>query len=141
MGQHRVGAVSPGGTVFDMNLDGSGFMVLHSFNGADGANPYDDVVLTEGFLFGTTYRGGAVSRGTVFRLSLPTSLPRLTVGWAGPNICLAWRTNFTGYGLLAKTNLSVDVWSKTTNAHVVMNDQYTVTTQITGIQQISRLSQ
>jgi uncharacterized repeat protein (TIGR03803 family) len=44
--------------------------VLHSFVGADGANPRAGVVFDgSGHLWGTTYRGGTASLGTVFELA------------------------------------------------------------------------
>lgn len=46
------------------------FTVLHEFNGAaDGANPEGALLLDAGGnLFGTTFAGGAVSEGTVYRI-------------------------------------------------------------------------
>ena len=47
------------------------YKTLHKFKGGkDGASPYARLVLdTEGNLYGTTYAGGAVDKGTVFRLT------------------------------------------------------------------------
>lgn len=63
------GGAFDGGTVFKIQTDGSGFSTLHSFDLTLGAYPYaglseDD----DGFLYGTTYAGGASNEGTVFRL-------------------------------------------------------------------------
>jgi uncharacterized repeat protein (TIGR03803 family) len=45
--------------------------ILHNFTGADGANPYADVVIgSGGVLYGTTYIGGTANLGTVFSLTL-----------------------------------------------------------------------
>jgi uncharacterized repeat protein (TIGR03803 family) len=60
------------GTVFQMALDGSGFMLLHSFTGAptDGQYPSASLIQRpDGALYGTTYRGGSNGSGTVFRLA------------------------------------------------------------------------
>ncbi len=47
--------------------------VLHSFSGADGANPYGGVILSQsGALYGTTSSGGAYNLGVVFQLNPPT---------------------------------------------------------------------
>ncbi len=47
--------------------------VLHSFNGADGANPYGGVIVSQsGALYGTTNSGGAYNLGVVFQLNPPT---------------------------------------------------------------------
>jgi uncharacterized repeat protein (TIGR03803 family) len=42
------------GTVFKVNTDGSGFTVLHSFNGSDGQYTFSDLVLSGSTLYGTT---------------------------------------------------------------------------------------
>jgi uncharacterized repeat protein (TIGR03803 family) len=59
------------GTVFKLNIDGSGFSVLHSFTGknADGAFPMGGLVLSSNTLFGTTYNGGSNYSGTVFKVN------------------------------------------------------------------------
>jgi len=59
------------GTVFEMALNDGKWTekVLHSFNGADGANPQGGLVLdASGNLYGTTQQGGAYGYGTVFEL-------------------------------------------------------------------------
>ncbi|NUO02337.1 MAG: T9SS type A sorting domain-containing protein, partial [Saprospiraceae bacterium] len=57
------------GTVYRLQPDGTGFEVLHQFNGADGAYPYAGLTLgVDGFLYGTTTSGGNLERGTIYRL-------------------------------------------------------------------------
>ncbi len=77
-GNSAVGGASGYGTVFKMNLDGSGGQVLHSFmpSGGDGQRPYDGLVQgPEGTLYGTTQEGGSTANGgssgygTVFRIN------------------------------------------------------------------------
>lgn len=76
------GGVNGNGTVFRMNLDGSGFSVLHNFaasapnnNGsytnAGGAHPiqFSGLKLSGNTLYGTTYHGGIGGNGTVFALT------------------------------------------------------------------------
>ncbi|HXS67591.1 MAG TPA: choice-of-anchor tandem repeat GloVer-containing protein [Candidatus Polarisedimenticolia bacterium] len=66
-----IGGTSNLGTVFSMNLDGSGYNALHSFSGpTDGSGPFAGVLLgSDGKLYGTTLAGGSVSNaGTVFTL-------------------------------------------------------------------------
>src|SRR5687767_7970438 len=63
-------------TVFRMNTDGSGFVVLKHFAGppsTDGASRVGGLVLKGTTLFGTTTRWGGpnYSGGTVFKLSTP----------------------------------------------------------------------
>ena len=65
------------GTLFELTPAGGGSwteQVLHSFgHGTDGANPYATPVFdTAGNLYGTTYQGGATSKGTVFQLTPKT---------------------------------------------------------------------
>jgi uncharacterized repeat protein (TIGR03803 family) len=74
-GTTEEGSTSNCGTAFKLtpNTDGSWTeTVLHSFNrdGADGCNPGTGLIFNAaGNLFGTTYGGGASSRGTVFKLT------------------------------------------------------------------------
>jgi uncharacterized repeat protein (TIGR03803 family) len=56
------------GTIFRLGEDGSGFRILHSFHGTDGAFPEIGLVEgRDGKLYGATAGGGDVN-GTVFRL-------------------------------------------------------------------------
>jgi hypothetical protein len=65
------------GTVFQLTPSSSGFSfaVLHDFTaGSDGKNPHDGVVLSNGYLYGTTFDGGGTcesssqSCGTVYKV-------------------------------------------------------------------------
>jgi uncharacterized repeat protein (TIGR03803 family) len=59
------------GTVFEMSTDRKTYATLHNFNGNDGSDPEDALVMdSKGDLFGTTWGGGGVDdSGTVFELS------------------------------------------------------------------------
>jgi len=60
------------GTVFKIKTDGSGFLLLHTFQGgvSDGNGPYAGLVLDgSGNLYGTTLLGGTSGLGTVFKLT------------------------------------------------------------------------
>ena len=57
------------GTVFKVNVDGTGYSVLKSFTGSDGQYPAG-LVLSGGTLYGTTANGGTLNDGTVFRIDL-----------------------------------------------------------------------
>jgi uncharacterized repeat protein (TIGR03803 family) len=58
------------GTVFAVNVDGTGFTTLYSFSGAsDGANPHAGLTISGNTLYGTTLNGGANSNGTVFAVN------------------------------------------------------------------------
>jgi uncharacterized repeat protein (TIGR03803 family) len=77
-GTTQNGGNSSNGTVFAVNTDGSGLTNLHNFtvmsapwtsstNG--GANPSASLILSDGFLYGTTQSGGTKGFGTVFAAS------------------------------------------------------------------------
>jgi uncharacterized repeat protein (TIGR03803 family) len=58
------------GTLFRMNTDGSGYIVLRHFDDiSQGSNPLSDLALSGTALFGTTEYGGDTNRGTVFTLN------------------------------------------------------------------------
>ena len=89
-GRAGFGTSSGDGTVFKINIDGTGFTNLalpYFLTGySDGADP-GSVVLSGNTLYGTASEGGTNGDGTVFSLSLPlavntTSLPNGTNGIA-----------------------------------------------------------
>jgi uncharacterized repeat protein (TIGR03803 family) len=73
------------GLLFMVNPDGSGYTVIHSFNGDDGANPMAPLLVSGGKLYGVTSGGGTAGYGSVFSFSLAP--PVITAGpviQAGP---------------------------------------------------------
>ena len=72
-GTTKTGGTSNLGTVFMVNLDGSGFNILHSFTNADGANPDGDLTLANNALYGWTSAGGVSNKGTVFAQGIGAS--------------------------------------------------------------------
>jgi uncharacterized repeat protein (TIGR03803 family) len=56
------------GAIFAVLPDGTGFTVLHSFNGTDGKQPQGGLALANGILYGTTVYGGNDDNGTVFSI-------------------------------------------------------------------------
>ena len=57
------------GTIFKLNLDGSGFQVIYNFDGTNGGGSEAGVVEgSDGYLYGTTDSGGANHGGVVFRV-------------------------------------------------------------------------
>ena len=64
------GGNSQVGTIFSINTDGSGFTVLHTFEGdpTDGAWPIAGMVVSNNTLYGTTSSGGSTTDGTVFSI-------------------------------------------------------------------------
>jgi uncharacterized repeat protein (TIGR03803 family) len=69
-GAASTGGASNLGTVFALNLISRKLRVLHTFDGADGANPLGGLLRdTHGRLYGTTYQGGTFGAGVVFILA------------------------------------------------------------------------
>jgi uncharacterized repeat protein (TIGR03803 family) len=80
------GGSSDLGTVFKVKADGTAFQVLHSFasHPDDGSGPHAALTLDgSGNLYGTTSGGGALGRGTVFRLTAAGAGFRLLHSFAG----------------------------------------------------------
>jgi uncharacterized repeat protein (TIGR03803 family) len=69
-GTTSIGGSANLGTIFKINTDGSGFMILHSFAGGttDGKNPGSSLTISGSTLYGTTSDGGT-GHGTVFRIN------------------------------------------------------------------------
>jgi uncharacterized repeat protein (TIGR03803 family) len=63
-------ANGPGGwgTLFHLKTDGTGFEVLHSFDGRDGSGPLGTLLLSGHRLYGTANFGGGQGGGTVFKV-------------------------------------------------------------------------
>jgi uncharacterized repeat protein (TIGR03803 family) len=61
-------SISDYGSIFKITTSGTGFTVLKTFEGGDGANPYGGLVLSGSELYGTT-ESGTPGYGTVFKLT------------------------------------------------------------------------
>ncbi len=69
-GTTNAGGASNGGTVFELAHGSGAITTLASFNGTNGWNPYDALIMdSSGNLYGTTGGGGAFGWGTVFELA------------------------------------------------------------------------
>jgi uncharacterized repeat protein (TIGR03803 family) len=72
-GMTQQGGSSGVGTAFQMNTDGTGFALLHSFTGggSDGSYPYGSLTLDGSTLYGMTYNGGGGvgNGGTAFKVN------------------------------------------------------------------------
>ncbi len=69
-GMANVGGNYGLGTVYSMNTDGTGFLVLHHFgNGSDGYTPYGSLAISGSTLYGMTQNGGTDGEGTIFSIS------------------------------------------------------------------------
>jgi uncharacterized repeat protein (TIGR03803 family) len=71
------GGISNNGTVFQVNADGTGFQLLHSFVGGtgDGRMPEGSLTLSNSTLYGMAYYGGTSNLGVIFSLTLPPPSP------------------------------------------------------------------
>ncbi|MGH7972207.1 MAG: choice-of-anchor tandem repeat GloVer-containing protein, partial [Limisphaerales bacterium] len=70
-GTTQTGGTSNLGTVFKLNPDGTGYLILHNFTGpaADGRLPLGTLVQgDDDFLYGTTYYGGTNDLGAIFKV-------------------------------------------------------------------------
>lgn len=80
---------SYGGTVFQIQSDGSGFGVLQRFTGSAGKWPYGDLVQSGGLLYGLTAYGGSatgsgwVGHGTLFQMNTNGNVFQLLHTFAG----------------------------------------------------------
>jgi uncharacterized repeat protein (TIGR03803 family) len=63
------GVLSGRGNIFKVNTDGSGFSVLKSFTGSEGANPQASLILAGSALYGTTAAGGSSDDGVIFKVN------------------------------------------------------------------------
>jgi uncharacterized repeat protein (TIGR03803 family) len=79
------GGFSDVGTVFAINVDGSGFTNLHSFSYSDGGYPYGDLVASGNMLYGTTKEGTATGLGEVFAMSMDGSSFTNLHAFSGPD--------------------------------------------------------
>jgi uncharacterized repeat protein (TIGR03803 family) len=67
------------GILFTIALAGAKYTLLHSFSGADGADPNARLVVVGGNIYGTTQGGGSTGAGTVFGMSATG-----TILWSDP---------------------------------------------------------
>jgi uncharacterized repeat protein (TIGR03803 family) len=64
------GGLHDAGSAFKINIDGSGFSLLHAFNFTDGQGPSAGFTLYSNALYSTTAGGGIDSFGTIFKINL-----------------------------------------------------------------------
>jgi uncharacterized repeat protein (TIGR03803 family) len=146
------------GTLFSMNIDGTGFTIQHVFTAtaidsdtnstsfgqatnSDGISPAG-LTLSGNTLYGTASFGGIWGWGTVFSISLPINPPQLTVTQSAPHLILTWPTNAIGFALQSTTNLvSPQIWTAVSTVPVVANGRNAVTNRMSSAQEFFRLSQ
>jgi len=105
------GGRSGNGTVFKVNLDGSGFTTLHNFSStsnssgtnSDGATPLGNLIVSSNTVYGTTSMGGTNADGTVYAITFPLTL---NITLSGTNVILSWPATDPGFNLQYATNAS-----------------------------------
>jgi uncharacterized repeat protein (TIGR03803 family) len=85
-GMSNAGGAANGGTIFKLNLEGSGFGIIHSFTGGanDGQYPAGSLTLVGSTLHGMTPQGGSVNLGVAFRVGTDGSAFALAHSFGGP---------------------------------------------------------
>lgn len=87
-----IGGSGGKGTLYRMNMDGSGYVAIKNFTNSDGAYPEAALLLSGGTLFGSTAGGGSDGNGAIFRLNTDGSgytilktFPAMTPANSGTN--------------------------------------------------------
>lgn len=62
------GGVSNVGVIFSINVDGSGYVNVHNFDGVSGSFPAGNLIESNGKLWGMTRSGGASNVGVIFSI-------------------------------------------------------------------------
>ena len=79
------GGASGNGTVFKISRNTGAETIVYSFQGgSDGANPVANLLLSHGFLYGTTALGG-LGYGTVFAINLASGSETILYSFSGGN--------------------------------------------------------
>jgi uncharacterized repeat protein (TIGR03803 family) len=68
-GTTMAGGTNGSGTVFGINIDGTGYTNVYGFEGSDGFAPAAAMILSGDTLYGTTEYGGTWDAGTVFAVN------------------------------------------------------------------------
>ena len=101
------GGTSDVGVVYQMNVDGSNFNILHSFdtNGVDATFPfYGPIISPSNVLYGTTVAGGSTNFGALYALQLPVPGPTNVISnffitaitIQTTDVVITWTTTSTG---------------------------------------------
>ncbi len=101
-GTTYTGGAYAGGTIFSVNVDGTGFTVLRALSSGDGTWPQGGLVLSGSTLYGTTITGGANNYGTIFSINTDgtsfTVLQSIDSAWGYSNCTLIY-SGTTLYGM------------------------------------------
>jgi uncharacterized repeat protein (TIGR03803 family) len=95
-GMTHDGGANALGVLLQINLNGTGYGVDHSFAGGslDGAIPFGSLTELNGYLYGTTVQGGSANDGVAFVIPVPEPSSLLLVATAGAVAAAAarWRS-------------------------------------------------
>jgi uncharacterized repeat protein (TIGR03803 family) len=69
-GMTTSGGINDSGAVFQINTNGKGFQILHSFSGSDGKAPFGSLLLVNSTLYGMASEGGTNGSGVIFALDV-----------------------------------------------------------------------
>jgi uncharacterized repeat protein (TIGR03803 family) len=126
------GAGGNNGTIFQINTDGTGFQLVHSFGGgvADGRYPqFGDLLLAGSQLYGMTCNGGPADLGVVFSQAISPSLTTTAV------TSISYTTASSGGNVATDGGMSVTArgvcWS--TSANPTIADSKTTDGAGTGV--------
>jgi uncharacterized repeat protein (TIGR03803 family) len=125
------------GTVFCINTNGSGFIVLKTFTGVDGANPRRGLTSSGTILFGMTDSGGRNGYGVIYSLSVapPSITPPLLSQTVEAGCSVEFGVDITNSfavtctWLFEETNVvgcGTNYWLELTNCDFSQSGSYTV---------------
>ncbi len=105
------------GTIFSINVNGTGLTYLHYFGLANGdsGGPYSSMFLSGNTLYGTTYFGGSIGAGSIYTYPIPVP-PTLAITSSGNKVILTWTNTGALYSLQSCTNLPLTSWTAVPNA-------------------------
>ena len=136
------------GTIYRLNPDGSGLVLLHSFAGmasfdntnADGANPNATLLkANDGKFYGMTSAAGINGCGTVFSFAPPVVLQ---VAASNGFVILTWPASATNFVLETSDTLSASsVWTPLTNNISTVSNNFTLTRSANSTAAFFRLYQ
>jgi len=120
------------GTVFSLNIDGSGFTNLYSFSlgQTNASNHFTNsggalvasLILSGNTLYGTAAIGGSHGDGTMYTLVLPAP-PSLAIVSSGNQVVISWPASASSYVLQTTTNLAAGGWSDITSGITTAGSQ------------------
>ena len=144
------GGVDGDGTVFSINLDGTGFTTVYNFSAldpinfktnSDGSTPFGSLILSGSTFYGTAQSGGGSGDGTVFALGLGGPPPLLAIALADTHALISWPTSASGYVLQTAADLTSETWSNITSGIGIAGTNFVFTNLVNNPAAFFRLKQ